>query len=205
MFRKTTLLAGALALMLVAPQAHAAAGDFAITLNGGIATPIGDFKDAAKLGFTGGAGLDYMATESFAVGVDGSFISNKSSDLLETSLTAGAGVPATAKFTMIQGGAHGKYMFPMASESSISPYVVVGLGIYNIKSKVESSNTAYNALFKGSESKFGGRGGLGLSYKTSEKVGIGVEGAFHYINTDVSATQYVSLQAGVTINMSTPK
>lgn len=201
MFRKTTLLVGALALMLVA-QAHAAAGEFKINLNGGVATPISDFKDAAKLGFMGGVGFDYMATENFAVGADGSFISNKASDDLEAFLTLGAGVPVTAKFSMLQGGAHAKYMFPMASESSVSPYVIGGAGIYNIKSKLESTNT----LFTGdvSESKFGARGGLGLLYKTSEKVGIGVEGAFHWINTDVTSTQFVSIQAGVTIGMGTP-
>lgn len=202
MFRKTTLLVGALALMLVAPQAHAAAGEWTIGLNGGVASPLGDFKDAAKLGFMGGVSFDYMVTENMALGADGSFISNKGSDLLNDGLTLAAGVPTTAKFTMMQGGAHLKYMFPMASESSMSPYVVGGLGIYNMKSKVESTN----ALFTGdvSESKFGARGGLGFMYKTSEKVGIGVEGNFHWINTDITSTQFIGVQAGVTIGMGTP-
>ena len=208
MFRKTTLLAGALALVLIAPQAHAAAGEWMVNLNGGIATPLGDFKDAAKLGFMGGVGVDYMATEAFAVGVDGAFISNKGSDLLNQSLTDIAtlieGTPTTVegKFTMIQGGVHAKYMFPMAAESSIAPYVVGGLGIYNMKSKTESSNSSY--VGDSSESKFGARGGLGLMFKTSEKVGIGVEGAFHWINTDVSSTQFIGIQAGVSIGMGTP-
>lgn len=208
MFRKTWLLAGALALMLVVPQAHAAKGDFAINLNGGIATPIGDFKDAAKLGFLGGVGFDYMATEALAVGVDGAFISNSGSDDLETALSALATGPVTAKFTMIQGGAHLKYMFPMASESSISPYVLGGLGVYNVKTKLESSDPLFNG--DESSSKFGARGGLGLMYKTSDKVGIGVEGAFHWINTKddatgATATQFIGVQAGVTINMSNPQ
>jgi outer membrane protein W len=210
MFRKTSLLAGALALMLVVPQAHAAAkGDWILGLNGGTSIPIGDFKDAAKLGFLGGVGVGYAVTENVVIGVDGAFVSNKGSDLLNDALTATAtfieGTPTTVtgKFTMIQGGAHMKYMFPMASESTMSPYVVVGLGIYNTKFKTESSNSSY--VGDASESKFGGHGGLGLNYMTSEKVGIGVEGAFHYINTDVTSTQYVSLQAGVTINMSNPK
>lgn len=210
MFRKTSLLVGALALMLVVPQAHAAQGDWVIGLNGGTSIPMGDFKDAAKLGFMGGVGFGYSVSENLIVGVDGSFISNKGSDLLNDVLTADAtfieGTPTTvtAKFTMIQGGPHMKYMFPMAAESSMSPYVVVGLGIYSAKGKTESSNSTYAVDFP-TESKFGGRGGLGLNYKTSEKVGIGVEGAFHYINTDVTSTQFVSLQAGVTINMSNPK
>lgn len=210
MFRKTSLLAGALALMLVVPQAHAAKGDWMINLNGGTAVPMGDFKDAAKLGFMGGVGFGYAVTENVVIGVDGAFVSNKGSDDLNASLTAAAtaieGTPTAVegKFSMIQGGAHFKYMFPMAAESVISPYVVAGAGIYSVKAKTESSNATYNVEFD-AENKFGGHGGLGLNYKTSEKVGIGVEGAFHFINTDVTSTQYVSLQAGITINMSNPK
>lgn len=209
MFRKTSLLAGALALMLVVPQAHAAQGDWILGLNGGTSIPIGDFKDAAKLGFLGGVGVGYAVTENVVLGVDGSFVSNKGSDLLNDGLTAVAtfveGTPTTVtgKFTMIQGGAHLKYMFPMGAESAMSPYVVVGAGVYSNKFKTESSNSTYAG--DATESKFGGHGGLGLNYMTSEKVGIGVEGAFHYINTDIVSTQYVSLQAGVTINMSNPK
>lgn len=208
MFRKTTLLVGVMALMLVAPQAYAAAGEFKVNLNGGIASPLSDYKDAAKLGFMGGVGFDYMATESFAIGVDGSFISNSGSDDYETLLTSLATAPVTAKFTLLQGGAHAKYMFPMAAESSISPYIVGGLGIYNVKEKNESADAAFNGdVYK--ESKFGARGGLGLMYKTSEKVGIGLEGTFHWINTKddatgATATQFIGVQAGVTIGMGTP-
>jgi len=202
MFRKTTLWAGALALILAAPQAYAAAGDWMIGLNGGLATPLSDFKDAAKLGFLGGVGFDYMATENIAVGVDGSFVYNKASDDYEAFLTTAASTSVKAKFNMLQGGAHLKYMFPMASESSVAPYVVAGAGSYNFKEKRESSNNLYN----GDESinKFGARGGLGLMYKTSDKVGIGIEGAFHWINTEVKSTQFMGIQAAVSIGMGTP-
>jgi outer membrane protein W len=206
MFRKTALLVGALALMLVAPPAHAAKGDWMIGLNGGTAIPMGDFKDAAKLGFMGGVGVGYAVTEAVSVGVDGSFIMNDGSDLLNALLTdiatifEGTPTTVTGKTSMIQGGAHAKYMFPMGGESKISPYAVVGLGIYNLKFKTESSNAFW--VDEASESKFGGRGGLGLNYKASENVGVGVEGTFHYISTDISATQFVGVQAGVTIGLS---
>jgi opacity protein-like surface antigen len=207
MHRKTAVLVSALAMILAASTVHAAAGEFLINLNGGIASPLSDYKDAAKLGFMGGVGFDYMATENFAVGADGSFISNKGSEDFEAALTTLAGTPVTAKFTLLQGSAHAKYLFPMADGSSISPYVIGGLGIYNVKAKLESSNTTYNG--DDSSSKFGLRGGLGLMYKTSEKVGIGVEGTFHWINTKddatgATATQFIGVQAGVTIGMGTP-
>lgn len=207
MLRKTGLLVAVLAVMAVAPQAQAAKGEFLIGLNAGTGIPMSDYKDAAKLGFMGGAGFDYMATENFAIGADGSFTSNSGSDDYEAFLTTGAGTPVTAKFTLLQGGAHARYMFPMASESSIAPYLLGGAGIYNFKEKQESTNTLYNG--DASVSKFGLRGGLGLMYKTSEKVGIGLEGAFHWINTKddatgAPATQFIGLQAAVMIGMGNP-
>src|SRR5262245_42663675 len=129
MSKKTALWAGVMALVLVAPQARAAAKEWSINFNGGVAAPMGDFKDAAKLGFLGGVGADYTVTPNVALGVDGSFISNSGSDLLNDGLTAEAtlieGTPTTVtgKFSMLNGGAHMKYMFPTASESNISPYV----------------------------------------------------------------------------------
>ena len=193
MFRKTTLLVAALALMLVVPQAQAAKGDWMLDFNGGAAIPTGDFKDAAKLGFMGGVGAGYMVTEAFCVGVDGSYITNKPSDA-----EAAAIAPATGKFSIMQGGAHGKYMFPMSGESKISPYAVVGLGIYNFKTKVEFGGVSADT----SVSKIGGRGGLGLMYKASENVGVGVEGTYNLINTEGSALKFIGVQAVVTVAMS---
>jgi len=206
MSKKTALWAGVMALLLVAPQARAAAKEWSLNFNGGIAAPVSDFKDAAKLGFMGGVGADYTVTQNVALGVDGSFVSNSGSDLTNAALSTGAGVSATGKFQLLQGGAHMKYMFPMASESSIAPYFIGGLGIYNVKGKVESSNTAFNSAYESaaSTSKVGARGGIGFNYKTSPKVSIGLESAYHWINTDVTSTSFISVQAGVTVGMGTP-
>lgn len=203
MHRKTALLVGMLALMLVAPQANAAKGDWLLNLNAGTGIPVGDYKDDAKLGFLGGVGLGYGMSESISLGVDGSYITNSGSDQLESDLSGLAGTPVTGKFELIQGGVHLKYLFPMAAESSMAPYLVAGAGVYNVKSKLESSNSLYNG--ETSDSKFGARGGLGINYKTSDKVGIGVEGVYNWIDTEISSTQYIGVTAGVTINMSTPK
>lgn len=205
---KTALLVGALALMLVAPQANAAKGGWVIDFNGGTAIPMGDFKDASKLGFMGGVGAEYGVTDAVWIGVDGSFITNDGSDDLNTFLSdsatfyAGTPTTVTAKFSTLQGGAHLKYVFAMSEESKIAPYAVVGLGVYNVKFKTESSNAVF--AVESSENKFGGRGGLGLMFKASQNVGIGVEGTFHHIATEDVSTQFVGLQAAVTVGMSQP-
>ena len=47
-------------------------------------------------------------------------------------------------------------------------------------------------------------------YKTSEKVGIGIEGTYHWVNTkddaipNSKATTFFGVQAGITIGMGTP-
>jgi opacity protein-like surface antigen len=187
--------------MLVASQAQAAKGDWMINFNGGTAIPMGDFKDAAKLGFMGGVGADYMVADAFAIGVDGSYIMNGGSDDLEAALTALAGTPVDVKFSMIHGGAHAKYIFPMADESKVSPYVVAGAGIYSLKSKVETSGVSADET----DNKFGGNGGVGVLFKASGNVSIGAEGAFHHIATEGSATQFFSVQAAVSVGMSQPK
>lgn len=192
MFRKTTVLVGALALMLAVPQAQAAKGDWMIDVNGGTAIPMSDFKDVAKLGFMGGVGVGYMVTEAVCVGVDGSYIKNDQSDSLKTKLA-----PVTRKFSMIQGGAHAKYMFPMSGDSKISPYAVVGLGVYNFKPKSEGTSAPADT----SETKVGGRGGLGVIYKANEKVSVGVEGTFHLINTD-AVKKFIGVQAVVSVGLS---
>ena len=209
MFRKAGLLVAVLALMALASSAQAAKGDWSVGLNAGTGIPISDYKDAAKIGFMGGVGFSYGATENLSIGVDGSFTANSGSDDLNAALTAVAtaaeGTPTevTGKFNLLNGGAHLKYMFPMAEGSMMSPYIVAGAGVYNVKAKTESPNATYTGDV--SENKFGLRGGLGLGYKTSENVTIGLEGAFHYINTEITSTQFIGLQAAVSIGLSQPK
>jgi len=209
MFRKTTLVVGALALMFVAPQAHAAKGGWVIDFNGGTAIPMGDFKDASKLGFMGGVGAGYGLSDAVDIGVDGAFTMNDGSDDLNAALTAiataieGTATTVTGKFSMINGGAHLKYKFAMGDESKVTPYAVVGAGIYSVKAKTESSNASYTG--DASESKFGGRGGLGFLYKAGENVGIGIEGTFHHIATEGTSTQFVGVQAAVSVAMSQAK
>src|SRR5207249_6416763 len=62
MLRKSSLLVAAIALMLVAPQAHAhaAKGDVNLSVGGGVCIPVSDYKDVVKLGFLGGLDVDYF-------------------------------------------------------------------------------------------------------------------------------------------------
>src|SRR5262245_50106455 len=204
MLKKTAMWASVLALLVVVPQAWAGVGEWSINLSGGMAAPMSDFKDAVKTGYVFGVGAEYGLKPNLALGIDGSFLSNSATDASEADLSLAAGTTVTAKADILQGGAHLKYMFPMAAESKMAPYLIGGAGVYNVKGKVESSNTVFNDAAESSDTKFGARGGIGLMWKTGPKMGIGIESDYNWINTDVTSTQYIGVRAGITIGMGTP-
>lgn len=208
MILKTTLLAGALALTLVATPAQAAAGEWVLGLHGGTAMPSGDYGDFAKVGLMGGGSFGYAVSENVCVGVDGSFTANSAKDAINQVLTAAAtliqGAPTIvkAKVDFVQAGAYARYTYRLQGRNT-APFAVIGAGLYNVKTKLESPNENYASEV--TETKFGGRAGLGLSFKAGEAVSIGVEGTYHHIATDVASKQFIGLEAGVTINLSPPK
>lgn len=173
--RKIVVMAVMLACVLVVPSAYAAKGDITFGLNGGLTIPTGDFgktdttsgQFGFKSGFTGGVFGDYMVHEMIAVGIDAGYGQNKGKDLP-------SGVDA--KLTIINVGAHVKYMPPM-KDMPISPYLQVGAGLYNAKAKItfgsESSDTTVN--------KFGFNVGIGADYKVTPQVGVGIYGTYHSI------------------------
>ena len=197
MFRKSTLLVAALALLLVAPQAHAAAkGDVSIGVGGGALIPLSEFKDSSKLGFLGGLDVDYMVTEAVSVGVDGMYSKNDIKDDFATANGIDKG--NTSFFT---GSGHLKYMFPMASESKIMPYVTAGGGVYHIKAEATASGVTASA----SENKFGGHGGAGVSFKAGSSLNVDVQGLFHVVSTTGTSTKFVTFRGGVSFPLSSGK
>lgn len=208
MFRKATLLAAVCSLVLLVPMAHAAKGDVRLSLVGGLSAPMGDFSKkladggaGASMGFNIGPSLDYMVTEAVAIGVDGSFTSNSlNSDERDALRTAFADDQIDLKYTTMGGGAHVKYFFPMAS-SPINPYLLGGVGMTSVKIKATDSTGS----IEDSESKFGGRFGVGFGYKTSGQVGFGLEGAYNIVSTEGSSLTWVGVNAVLTFGLSKPK
>jgi opacity protein-like surface antigen len=222
MLRKSSVLVALLAVVLAAPVVHAAGG-WTIGVNGGASIPSGDFKDEtngldAKTGFLAGLEIGYMIKENICVGVDGAMVRNKHG--AEGSVEdLGGGSTLTAnkdKFNIMRFGAHGKYMFPMA-ESPVHPYVVVGGGIYNLKEDYEYTlydpsgpttivftDESDNVDQPGSRPGF--KGGLGATFKATDKVNIDVQGTYNFISLDkakfgFSSVKYIGLQAGVSFNV----
>ncbi len=186
--RKLTWLLVVVLVSLFAVNAFAA-GTTVIGVNGGVLKGTGDFGDATKTGFGGGVFADYWLNSMFAAGVDFGWNTVKSKDDGEQADVVFPGTGATgtvdSKFTIMNYGAHAKYMLPMG-EMPAHVYLLGGLGAYNLKNDV--SVTGYAAA-SASDTKFGGRGGLGLEYMMTSQFGIGAEGDFHVITTDKKSTQ----------------
>lgn len=202
MKKKTLLLTGALAMVLVVPMAHAAKGNMSIQLTGGMGIPVSKFSDVptvadinsgkitglgTKAGVNGGVGFDYMVTDAVALGLSGSFSKTDGKDELNTLLQneANGGDPVKSTGSMIEGGVHLKYMIPI-QDSPMSPYLMAGGGFYSVKNKFEITNPAPGvpATIEATSNKFGGKFGAGVTYKASEVVGIGVEGVFNIFQFD---------------------
>jgi opacity protein-like surface antigen len=215
MKKKTLLLTGVLAMVLVVPMAHAAKGNMSISITGGMGIPISKFSDVptsadfaanklqglgTKAGINGGVGFDYMVTDAVAFGVDGSFSKADGKDDLNTIMQseANGGDPVKATGSVIEGGVHLKYMIPI-QDSPMSPYLLAGGGFYSVKSKYVFDNTSISApptTVEATSNKFGGKFGAGVSYKASEVVGIGIEGVYNIFQFDKDELSK-QLEAGI--------
>jgi opacity protein-like surface antigen len=189
MVRKTGLLV-VLASMIVGPQALADKGDWRFSVAGGISAPMGDFSKkigagglGAKLGFGVSPSVDYLVTESMALGVDASFTRNHlNSDERDLVRAAIPDPSFDLKFTQVGAGAHLKYWFPMA-DNPVGVYALGGLGFVNFKAEATSDSSVAG---EDSSTEFMAHGGLGAGYKASEKATIGLEGEFNYLTLDKS-------------------
>ena len=162
-----------LAAVLVTSATAVHAGDMTFGLNGGVAIPMSNFKDFAKLGFGGGVYGDYWVKPAYALGADiaGNFF--KAKDEIINPLKTPAYPDPKATVNLINFGVHGLWSPPM--ESAAKPWISAGVGMYHIASKIEG--TANNS--DDSQNKFGINGGVGVDMKASEMVNIGVGAKAH--------------------------
>jgi hypothetical protein len=195
--RKLGFVLMALVLMAFAVPALAVEkGEMTFGLTGGMAMPMGDFGDVAKAGFGGGVFGDYWLTPAIALGVDGAYNRFGLDEDLVSALEAFSGESVDGNFTFMQFGAHAKYLFPM-KDAPVAPWVSAGAGMYNMKAKLEVGSESGDDT----ESKIGLNGAVGLDFKATPAVKVGVVGTFHHIMTDDEATQYFTV--GLTLGFST--
>jgi hypothetical protein len=167
------------AVALVAAPMHAQVKP-QFLVAGGLGLPLGDFGDAFKMGFQGTAGVSF-APASLPVGIqiDGNFAQfSIDNDALDV------------KDRMIYGTANAVYNFKTAATSKLHPYLIGGLGVYNAKP------TGDDATGAESTTKFGINAGAGFNVAAGG-ASVFVEGRFHDVFTEGSATQFVPILVGL--------
>ena len=190
--RKLSGLLMTMALMAVVASSASAAGKCWLGLVGGAAVPTGDFADAANTGFDVGGTGTYMLNDQWGVGVDGVYHMWNASDDVNAAAQVSTGDPsAEVKFSAIQGTGHLMYMMPM--QGTMHPWLKGGLGVYNVKTKLDATSGSGDT----SESNFGFNVGGGFNYAVNATWSLGVGAAYHMIQTDPDATNLFTVNANI--------
>ena len=159
--------------------------------------PTGSFDDFWSSGFHGGIAASYLLSPRFAVGADGSYTSFGPSDDYQALLDF-LDPGAENTFSIWHLGVHGKWMVPFPSEGRLHPYLVVGAGMYDMSDAYESDALSDEL----GQSAFGFRGGAGVDYWISPKLGLGVDLNYHETFTSEDeighdSTPFVTFTAGL--------
>jgi hypothetical protein len=157
----------AVGLLLSAPAVRAQGAEFA--LGGGVGVPLGDFDEAAKLGWHGLAALSFVPN-GWPVGIqfDGSYQQFGMDD---------AGGFTDLKTRLIMGTGNVVFKFKSSEESTFRPYLLGGVGVYN--SKLSASDDP-DDLLGGGSTDFGINAGAGFDFKAGG-AGLFIEGRFHNV------------------------
>jgi opacity protein-like surface antigen len=181
------------ALALIAPTRSPA--EWLLEGNAGVGMPTGDFGDDWGSGLLVGASLGYLSAP-FEIGADVSWLQNdpagEYADFLET-------IDGEGEFTFVQYGVHARWMSP--NQSSLSPYVGVGVAAYSLKDELEDldqpdesdelSSTAMGVNIK-----------AGANYWFNPAWGLGLDVAYHAVWPDEDEMIYdnasfIGIQAGL--------
>jgi opacity protein-like surface antigen len=98
---------------------------------------------------------------------------------------------AKAKFSAIQGTGHVQYMIP--AQGAVHPYLQGGLGMYDIKAKIDADSGSSDD----SQSNFGWNLGGGFNYAVSPAYSLGLGAAYHNVQTDPSTTNLFTVNATI--------
>ncbi len=150
-------------------------------VGGGLIKPLGDYNTVDKLGFIAGAGVRIpIGTAPVAVRIEGTFSQTSHKDF--------QGSAVDGKSRIIGGMASLVYAFQAGG--SVTPYVLGGVGFYNLKVTVPSASVDT------STSKIGFGGGAGLRFPMGS-ASLFVEARYMNIATSGGSTAYVPIIAGV--------
>lgn len=168
----------AVALLLVAGVATPAAAQARgyVGFGGGVSIPVGDFADAAKLGWLGQVVAGVTGPSGMLGGrIDGTYSQNS---------LKGTG---SGHFSLF--GANADIVLtPGKRPAKVHPYFLAGVGFYNSKLSVGTGN---------SSTKFAWNGGAGLQIHTGNRMDVYTEARFISVQTSGASTNFIPITIGL--------
>jgi opacity protein-like surface antigen len=177
------------ALMAAASNANAQmpARPVKLGISGGISQPVGDAKDALKMGFDLGA-LAELHAPAIPVALRGEFMYHRYSMKDEVASALGG---TSGNSRMLIGTANLVYSLPVPG--LVKPYVIGGVGLYNGKSKLDVDGSSSDSP---SSTDLGFNGGAGMEFGLAG-LSTFVEARFHSVSTEGSRTNFVPVTVGI--------
>jgi len=153
------------AVLLAVALARPAVAQLRFSLGGGVTVPVGTFGDVASTGWHGGAALGFQPAD-FPIGfqIDGTY-----------HRFGFEAANVDADWQMIQGTADIVFAFNRSEESKLHPYLIGGVGAYNVKAV---GNDAEG--IDSDETDFGVNAGLGLDFDLGSLAAF-VEGRYNAV------------------------
>ncbi len=174
--RVLSMLALALAAGL-STSALEAQSKLSFGAGGGLTLPLGDFGDAAKLGWHGMALVGYQPAAS-KIGFRG--------DIMYGSHGLEQGVDGSFKLA----GAMASITYAFQSKGSIKPYVLGGVGLFNAKIDIDNFGSD-------DETKLAVGGGFGIKFRAGSDASFFAEGRFVNVFTSDNSTNFIPLTFGI--------
>ncbi len=176
------------AVIVAASVGIAEATEIRLGVTGGFGMPFGDFSDFASTGFNLGLIGDRAVNDSWSLGGEIGLHTFGGNDDLEKALSASNGSTTDVSVRLIPMIAHAKYFFPVTGAAT--PYFKGGMGLYNMNRKYEVGSNSTD----GSTTKLGAILGGGVEFKRGAAMTYGVDALYHYIATEGSSSNLISLR-----------
>lgn len=189
MTRKLFYLPALLAAVVLSAATSSAQSNksLSIGISGGAAIPVSDLGEDFTTGYNGTVSLMFRSYGSpIGLRIDGMY--NHMSVKDDRTITI-PGFGILDAVAISSANANIVYNLP---GTGITPYLIGGAGVYNLKNDVEDADDP------DSENKFGLNGGIGASFPLSGFTTF-IEARYHHIFTDNVATQFIPVTFGISL------
>jgi hypothetical protein len=198
MLSKRLLLFSFVGIALLASPAFAK-GNWALVGNAAYGIPTGDWSDRWDAAANYGAGVEYDVDKQLTIGADFAYMKCDPTDSWQTTLDQYGLTGKT--FTTTRYGAYVKWS-ALKSARNFTPYFKAGVSLYDLQDDV----TIPAIQKEGSMTAIGPNGGIGFLYWPGAKLGLGLEGMYHFPIADATkmafdSTPYWTVGASVVFKL----